>query len=241
MKKKPLPKKKRKFKINFAGILVEAILIFLSVYGAFLLEDKRTRDNNTKVLIEKLQQLKEEIQRDSLRFSDMVKPIGQSQYSLNIPTAIKADSIVTHHLQSDTPNQVEIILQQKDIWLFISQHWIEESPTYDFLIRNYLQNIKLRETELFLESYYRTRRAILAHNSDYQNNYDRMTRYFDERIPLSNPDKIELQKINTPIWQNTVAKNAEKLLKMQGLIKTLLGKASATIKALESEVEAQKR
>ncbi len=240
MKKKPKPNRK-KLKINFAGILVEAVLIFLSVYGAFLLEDKRTRDNNTKVLIEKLLQLKEEIQRDSLRFSDMVKPIGQSQYSLNIPTTIKADSIVTHHLQNDTPNRLEIILQQKDTWLFISQHWIEESPTYDFLIRNYLQNIKLRETELFLESYFRTRRAILEHNADYQRNYDRMTMYFDERIPLQNPDKMELQKVNTPIWQNTVAKNAEKLLKMQGLIKTLLGKASDTLKALESEIDAQKK
>lgn len=238
--KKKSTKNKKKSKINFAGILIEAVFIFLSVYGAFLLEDKRTRDNNTKVLIEKLLQLKEEIERDSLRFVDMIQPPGQSRHSLNIPSTLKADSIVIEHLLRDNPNRLELVLEQKNTWLFISQHWIEESPTYDFLIRNYLQNIKLRETELLLESYFRTRRAILNHNANYQINYDRMTIFFDESIPLQDPTKMELRKINTPIWQNTVAKNAELLKKMQGLIETLSGKASATIRALKSEVEAQK-
>ncbi len=214
-------------------------MIFLSVYGAFLLEDKRTRDTNTKVLIGKLQQLKKEIRRDSLRFSDMIKPVEESLFHLNIPATIASDSAIIQHLLSDNPNKFELIADYPNVWLSIGDQWIAESPNYDFLLRNYLQNIVLRNTENDLETYFRTRRAIVEYNEKYRLNYERMTEYFDERIPLQNQEKNQVEKIKTPIWQNTLSKNYGILINMKDLIETLLMKANTAMKTLESEIEAQ--
>lgn len=231
--------KKKKSKINLTSILIEAVLIFLSVYGAFLLEDKRTRDVNTKVLIGKLEQLKSEIRRDSLRFSDMLQPPEESLFKINIPATIAVDSMIIQHLLVNLPNRFELIRTYPDPWISIGDQWIAESPNYDFLLRNYLQNITLRDTEANLEAYFRTRRAIVEFNEKYRFNYERMTEYFDERIPLQSPEKTQREQISTPIWQNTMLKNYEILLMMKDLIETLLLKANTAMQTLESEIEAQ--
>ena len=69
---------------RLVNYLIEMAIIFGSVYGAFLLEAKRTRNFERETLIGKLEMLSNEVYKDSLKFHDFYEDIDNAKWKANV-------------------------------------------------------------------------------------------------------------------------------------------------------------
>ena len=233
-------------RIDLTRLVVEAILIFASVYAAFLLEDRRSRNFERKVFRDKLQTHLKILRYDSINFESR---LGSSDSYVNngMKKSLDKQLYALDLLKSNVPDSMLKVYQmQKEEALFwwviqstiVSQQKFEElSSEYSHLIANdsTLHWMRLYIYHSFVLNKFATdtdQLLVDLENFGYEN-------YF----VLSDNDNEEdaLEYVSQPYYYNTVSKHIQYLKTLKNF-KSAYDRDYTKIKeAIEAENEAQEK
>ena len=194
-------------------LIVEAILIFGSVYGAFLLEAKRNIAFERDLLIGKLEKLIEDIDSDSIKLIGTYKELGDSIYTVNLYEQFKFDSIGLSLLEAQNSNMYDSIWLMFWIGDFFTHYdegsWIESWDEEFSIYRQVLNSSNFFSNQNFYSTLkkYSWRRELL-YNKWIEKHIRTavINNYLEEKynIFILPSKEVRKQIINEPIFQNTL-------------------------------------
>jgi|GEM_PF-5098515 len=228
---------------SIAFLIAEAVLIIVSIYIAFLLEDKRSRDFERKIFIGKLHALDKELVSDSLKYDSMINR-ENDMGTLYLPDFKRNDSLVLMYLESRVKGRYDSIITldtTKRLFLWWGKQWTEESPTYQSILESYNHFILQDTMEMELESYFRTKRFINELNLRYIEEKREMDSYLSEKFPYSSTGRYREEKIRVPLWQNTLALSYELVGYYIQIIPKLLESNTGLREIIAKEIEMQEK
>lgn len=120
--------------------LIEGILIFGSVYGAFLLEDYRSRAEQENVFNKRWSGLISSMSDDSVKFTDILYSMdGEGFYSnVNLNKWINQDSLVIANYDAMIARgELRPIIEAIKSFNYWPMSWTEEAPYYVDIIENH--------------------------------------------------------------------------------------------------------
>lgn len=219
--------------------LFEGVMIFSSVFGAFVLEDRRSKNFERELLLGKLEVLNEELILDSIKFHDMYEVLDESwQDRVDLNQMLKEDSILmAHYLQGSNLTDQEIF------WRFFNRAWAKEwtieSPIYESIIEDYSYLIQNEITLSDLSYYYRLRRSFIDRNDFIRANEESLLEYFSDKLvylpPLVNPNDYSTI-VNSAKFKNAAMTTRFEHLNMSFEVKELVEVNSQARQALVIEI-----
>jgi hypothetical protein len=229
-----------KSKILF--LIGEGTLIFFSVYGAFLLEDKRTFDFERKQLVKKLDYLLDDFQDDSLAFSQFTDSTSEF---FALSSSLHWDTVAIMLIANRHPNYIDSVLTICYETNVLTSYAVSTIPPWN---ETSTFNQVINKNDLFISddlypslvTYNYRRNIILEEFEDLNTVLERfsdqvITQYdFVSEIPLSELQKSEF--VNDPFLINTLHDGAFYKWNLIHRFKTLNRDGfESTIKAIKNE------
>ena len=195
--------------MNFKRLIVEGLLIFGSVYGAFLLEDRRSKKFEREVLRDKLIAHLKVMKLDSITFDQR---LGSSETKANIGLikSIENHKMVLAYLKkgakSDLMEAYQIHRNNELFWRIIqsatkSEHQLEN------ILENY-EHLLLNDSTLFYMKQYIYHTWVINQFASWADEQiDEVENYgFDNYFVLTSNEKEEdiLAYVSQPIYFNGI-------------------------------------
>ena len=228
-------------------IIIEAVLIFGSVYGAFLLEARRSINFERNVLIGKLEKLIEDVDSDSIKLVGTFQDISDSIFNVNLYEEYKNDSIAVLLIDYQKPDMYDSIWSMfinADIFVSYDEDvWIESWDNEYSIYRQVMNSSNLFVSPRFYDEIkkYRWRRELLF--NEWTKKLDRNTNldaYLKVKYNfLTFTEKANEQIIDEPMFQNSLLAELiqnEHLIQQSQSVLGLIPDIKTTIK---EEIKAQ--
>ena len=117
--------------------IVEGVLIFVSVYGAFLLEDYRSKSEQKEIFRNRWKGLINSISTDSIKFTDMLHDIDD-RANINLNEWLNRDStILADYDQLIGDKNIRPIIEAVGSSRYWAMSYTEEPPFYQDIIDNH--------------------------------------------------------------------------------------------------------
>ncbi|QNL23003.1 hypothetical protein HZR84_13980 [Hyphobacterium sp. CCMP332] len=224
-------------------LIIEAVLIFGSVYFALILEADRSRDFEREILIGKLEKLEREIRYDSLKYSDMLS--DGKENGIILQPDIDRDSISARLLKlkplhwSDTL----VSLYKNDLpYSMWTESWMKESLTFNSILENHDYLILNEGTYSELEFYFRYRNALNEDNNQDVKIFYALEGYLEDKFPRPEFRSVTEWKeiVKTTFFQNCIMARLEIKRDKRSLSTYLLSTLESKKAIIKNEIEAQK-
>jgi hypothetical protein len=231
---------------NAGRYFFEALLIFLSVYGAFLLEAKRSEDFERKALLGELRTMLTDLHLDSLRMAKQY--YKDNALSDQIQETIAADSFFLAVVRAG-------LLQYEDSayrlfqagQLFIQYNpdalttWDTEYSTYAAIRSNHTYLMHTDTTVRWIDSYHREREDLINNVSDLDTWRDDMYRELMGQFDLGGFIAPELRGsiLRHPLVIGTIERNFWGLKAMRFQLQFLMEYVPEISITIEKEIQAQ--
>ncbi len=234
------------------GYLLEAILIFGSVYGAFLLEARRSTAFEREQLVGFLEVLVDELKSEELKFHDMYEDIDSAGYfhgDLELYNDIKYDTLAIQLLESNKSYRFDTvfhyysnskILNTIDTKYFRS--WETEQSTLSQVF-NFKHLFLQEETLWFLNAYNDSRELIIQINLENIELNKRLIEEFDTEIVFYGQNITPIQArefVSSSLFLNTLYRRRHSDFRMYAEAKGLANFSPKLINKLEEEISSQR-
>ena len=117
--------------------IVEGVLIFVSVYGAFLLEDYRSKSEHKEIFRNRWIGLRNSISSDSLKFTAMLHDIDDRSH-VNLYEWLQQDSIILEeYVQLISNGDIRPIIEAVRSFRYWAMSYTEASPFFRDIMDNH--------------------------------------------------------------------------------------------------------
>ena len=233
-------------KLNLPRLLIEAVLIFSSVYGAFLLEDRRSKSYDRKVLIGKLEKLNKVLVIDSALFESR---LGKSEtkyndyYDGSISDHKSALTLLKTNLESNLI-KVYTMHKEKRIYYRLFQLVIKSQHNIESIIQDFDHLIIMDSTRYWLNQYEKDTWTINGFVKNLDESMEEIESFGTKNyFVLSDNDKLTdiLKFINHPFYYNSLTNHLGMMEVLKYDIKPSYSRHYLKIKkAIQREIAAQK-
>lgn len=232
------------FKMRIFGYTIEAVLIFLSIFGAFLLEERRSNNFERKLLIGQLEVLLEDLRIDSLKFHDMYEDIDSEEFfgNLNLYEDIVFDSMAIKLILLKNHSRVYGMFENDSLFNYWVEPWTLETPSYESIISNYQWLVIGNCFVSSMESYFRFRRSITSNNGKSIELRSQMISELSQKYQLYDPFISESDMksiIESPTFKNSLIQDYELKKELLFSAKYINQLYSGTKSCVEEELERQ--
>ena len=231
-------------KIGFLRLAIEAILIFGSVYGAFVLEDIRSKNFERQLLKEKLETHVDILAADSVTFNSRLTR-GTTSFSTRLFESFDQHDEALSLLKKADPTSIrEVYEMHKNGSLFVriiqsatkSQHNLED------LRQEYEHLLLLDSTRYWLDKYEYHAWVINAFAGYVDAAFDELTDFgMKNYFVLTDNDKeAHIREFVThPFYYNSITNHKSTFLVLVDLMEDYREDYPQIKKALQKEIEAQ--
>ena len=196
----------RKDKKPLGRWIGEALLIFLSVFGAFYFENYREERNQERIYIRHLNDFKEDLKDNQGKFNyelnqEYVKSNGQGYINGTIDELEFFDSLLSVPTQSNADTLLKMIENRTIIGL---TKWIFISPQYEALSNQFYSFIKNDTLKSLLEMHYRNNESRINLKNDINRYADDFHRIEDQLNWSAGPTQANREILFSNIAVNTI-------------------------------------